>query len=87
VKTTIEIPDRTFRRAKSVAGSRGISMKQLLTEALEEKLRSRPGEIRRLPPPWMKLAGAFGKTPSDRAETRRIQARIDAAFEIIDPED
>ena len=31
--------------------------------------------------------GAFGSTASDRAETRRIQRRIDAEFEILEPED
>ncbi len=38
-------------------------------------------------PVWMKLAGAFGKTASVRAETRRIQGRIDAEFETLEPED
>ena len=39
------------------------------------------------PPAWMELAGAFGKTASDRAETRRIQLRIDEEFEILEPQD
>ena len=38
-------------------------------------------------PGWLKLEGAFGETPDDRTETRRIQAAIDAEFERIDPED
>jgi hypothetical protein len=87
MKTTIEIPDATFRQAKSFAGSQGISLKQLFTEALEEKLRRPSLGSPVAPPPWMKLAGAFGTTPAARAETRRIQQRIDAEFETIEPED
>jgi hypothetical protein len=85
VKTTIEIPGTTLRRAKSIAASRGITLKQLFTEALEDKLKGTVAPSAE--PTWMKLAGAFGKTASDRAETRRIQQRIDAEFEIVEPED
>ncbi len=85
MKTTIEIPGTTLRRAKSLAVSRGISLKQLFTEAVEDKLKTAgaPASER----PWMKLAGAFGKTASDRAETRRIQQRIAGEFEIVEPQD
>jgi hypothetical protein len=85
VKTTIDIPDATFRQAKSLAGSKGISLRQLVTQALESEIRGKPAASR--PPPWLKLAGAFGQTPSARAETRRIQQRIDEEFEGIEPEE
>ena len=83
VKTTIEIPDMVFRRAKTLAASKGISLKQLVTEAIEEKLNRKA----RGSPAWMKLAGAFGSTPAARAETQRIQKIIDQEFEQIDVED
>jgi len=85
VKTTIEIPGTTLRRAKGIAASRGISLKQLFTEALEDKLKASATSTAE--PVWMKLAGAFGKTASVRAETRRIQQRIEAEFETLEPED
>ena len=85
MKTTIEIPGTTLRRAKGIAVSRGITLKQLFTEALEDKLKT--AGARASEPAWMKLAGAFGKSASDRAETRRIQQRIDAEFEILEAED
>ena len=85
MKTTIEIPGSTLRRAKSVAVSRGISLKQLFTEALEDKLKTAGAPS--APPAWMKLAGAFGQTVADRAETRRIQQRIDEEFEVLEPGD
>jgi hypothetical protein len=85
VKTTIEIPGATLRRARSIAVSRGISLKQFFTEALEDKLKTAGASS--ATPAWMKLAGAFGKTASDRVETRRVQQRIDAEFEVLEPED
>lgn len=85
MKTTIEIPGTTLRRAKTAAVARGISLKQLFAEALEEKLKAAANP--NSSPLWMDLAGAFGKTASDRAETRRIQQRIDAEFEVLEPED
>jgi hypothetical protein len=84
VKTTIEIPDPLFRRAKSKAAERGQTLKQLVTEALEEKLSASPGKARPGKPPWM---GGFGKLRRLREETRRVEGRVDEAFETIEPED
>jgi hypothetical protein len=41
VKTTLEIPDPLFRRAKATAAERGQTLKQLVTEALQEKLAAK----------------------------------------------
>lgn len=82
MKTTIEIPDPLFRKAKSRAAERGTTLKTLVTEALQEKLaagKTRPGE-----PAWMQ---GFGKLRRLRNETARVQARIEQAFEEIEPED
>ena len=38
MKTTLEIPDSVFRRAKARAAERGIPLRQFVTEAVEEKL-------------------------------------------------
>jgi hypothetical protein len=84
MKTTIEIPDPLFRKAKSTAAERGQTLKQFVGEALQEKLavnagRARPGE-----PAWMQ---GFGKLRQLHKETMRIQTRIEEAFEVIEPED
>ena len=84
MKTTLEIPDPLFRKAKSKAAERGQTLRQLVTEALQEKLaagtdKTRPGE-----PEWMR---GFGKLRRLRKETQRVQARIDEQFEVIEPED
>ncbi len=84
MKTTIEIPDALFRRAKARAAERGQSLKQLVAEALQERL-ARTG--RREPddePAWMR---GFAELSRLRAETRRVQARVDEAFDVIEPED
>jgi predicted DNA binding CopG/RHH family protein len=39
MKTTLEIPDPLFRRAKSAAARRGIPCRELVSEALTEKLK------------------------------------------------
>jgi hypothetical protein len=81
VKTTLEIPDTIFRRAKSIAARDGKSLKQFVNEALEAKLQERaaPGV-----PEWRRL---FGAMRGHRAELRKIDAAISAEFETIDPED
>jgi hypothetical protein len=84
MKTTVEIPDALFRRAKSKAAERGQSLKDFMTEALQEKLIGAAGDARAGEPPWME---GFGKLRRLRKETARIQARIDEAFEVIEPED
>ncbi len=38
MKTTLEIPDAIFRRAKSAAAERGIPLREFVTEAVRDKL-------------------------------------------------
>jgi hypothetical protein len=38
VKTTLEIPDPIFRRAKSVAAERGIPFREIVTEAFHPRI-------------------------------------------------
>ncbi len=85
VKTTVEIPDALFRRAKARAAERGQSLKALVTEALQEKLAAGAADAaRRDEPAWMQGFGALRRL---RAETRRIQAAIDDTFEAVVAED
>lgn len=80
MKTTIEIPDALFRRAKSAAAQRGIPLRALVSEALADKLRENGGHDK----PWMKT---FGKLKSLRQETARINRIIEEEFGQIEPED
>ena len=84
MKTTIEIPDPLFRKVKSKAAERGQTLKDFVAEALRERLARNTGLGRPDEAPWMR---GFGKLRRLRKETVRIQARIDEAFEAIEPED
>ncbi len=78
MKTTLEIPDFLFRRAKSVAAERGIPLRQFVTEAVQEKLKTTPQER-----PWMKHLGKLKHLHKDR---KLVEKRVHDSFEQIDPE-
>jgi len=80
MKTTLEIPDAIFRRAKSVAAARGIPLRALVSEAVADKLRPGDGGGK----PWM---AAFGKLRHLRRESAKINRRIEEEFEQIEAED
>jgi hypothetical protein len=80
MKTTLEIPDAIFRRAKSKAAERGIPLRQFVTEAVEAKLKKSRSTAEK---PWMKH---IGKLKHLRKETARINQAIEGAFEKVDPE-
>ena len=84
MKTTIEIPDVLFRKAKSRAAERGQSLKDFVTEALQARLAAAPAGGKSGDPAWM---DGFGKLRQLRKETSRIQGVIDEAFGRIEPED
>ena len=80
MKTTLEIPDFLFRRAKSAAAQRGIPLRQFVTEAVQTKLQDPSSSDEK---PWMKH---FGKLKHLHKETRLVEKRIEEAFEDIDRE-
>lgn len=84
MKTTIEIPDQLFRRAKAKAAERGQALRAFVTEALQEKLSSERVGVGRDDPRWMK---GFGQLRRLRRETVRVQRVIDQEFDIVEPED
>jgi len=66
MKTTLEIPDTFFRRAKTEAAERGIPFRALVSEALSDKLCSQSVKHTK---PWMKK---FGRLRHLHKETERI---------------
>ncbi len=44
VRTTIDLPDELFRRTKAAAALRGLSLKELITAAIEKELDGGEGE-------------------------------------------
>lgn len=80
MKTTLEIPDPIFRRAKSVAAARGVPLREFVTQAVKDKLAasSTPGDR-----PWLKH---MGKLKHLHEETERINRLMEEDFEKIDAE-
>ena len=83
MKTTVEIPDELFKRAKVLAAQEGLSMKQLITESLQQRVAKRSTQTT-LEPAWKQ---AFGAMRAYRKENRRIEKIIEQEFEQIEPED
>jgi hypothetical protein len=85
LKTTIELPEALFRRAKSMAAQEGVTLKQLLTEALESQLETRMTTRNgKSAPRWMRAYGALRHL---RQERKAIERAIESEFEKIEPED
>ncbi|MGH9401356.1 MAG: hypothetical protein ACRD2P_04525 [Terriglobia bacterium] len=81
MKTTLEIPDPIFRRAKAKAAEQGVPLRQFVSEAVAEKLQlGVPGQREAR----MKLAGRLKHL---RKETARINKIIEQEFERIEPEE
>jgi hypothetical protein len=81
VKTTVDIPDAVFRKAKARAAEQGIPLRQFVTEAIEERLKTTTFEPSK---PWMQM---FGGLRHLHKETARVMRIIDDEFETIEPED
>lgn len=80
MKTTLEIPDAVFRRAKSAAAERGIPLREFVTEAVKDKLAAASKGTGK---PWVKH---MGKLKHLRRETARINRIIEEDSEQIDAE-
>jgi hypothetical protein len=80
MKTTLEIPDVIFRRAKMVAAERGIPLREFVTEAVKDKLAA---DAKVAEKPWVKH---MGKLKHLHKETERINRLIEEDSEKIDLE-
>ena len=78
MKTTLEIPDAIFRRAKAKAAEQRIPLRQFVSEAVAEKLEARSPARQEA---RMKLAGSLRHL---RKETARINTLIKREFETIE---
>jgi hypothetical protein len=81
MKTTLEIPDAIFRRAKAKAAEHRIPLRQFVSEAVAEKLAANtPAEAK------ARMA-LVGKLRHLRKESVRISSLIEQEFENIEPEE
>jgi len=63
VKTTIDLPDPIFRKAKATAAERGVSLKTFITEAVESRLST--VELSQQVKPWMALMNELPAVSKD----------------------
>jgi len=82
VKTTLEIPNSLFRRAKATAARRGQTMQAFVTSAVESKLNSDAKAEEEKP--WIAFAGVF---EDDKKKSQSILTAIKEVCEQVDPED
>jgi len=61
MKTTLEIPDRIFRRAKAMAALRGQSFKDLVTAGIEHELAEATTHPAGSMEAWLKDYEALGR--------------------------
>ena len=81
MKTTLEIPDAIFRRAKAKAAEQKIPLRQFVSEAVSEKLEVRSPDRTKA---RARLAGGLRRL---RKETARINRLMEREFERIEPEE
>ncbi len=92
MKTTVEMPDALFRKAKATAAEQGISLKDFFSHAVRDYLGRMSREVTGSgpsapypppapPPTWMR---AFGGLRHLHKETRRINRVLEEEFEQID---
>ncbi len=82
VKTTLEIPDSLFRRAKAIAARRGQTMTAFVTSAVQSKLNT--DSITAEEKPWMAYAGVFER---EQKKSRGMLKVIEEACGQVHPED
>jgi hypothetical protein len=80
MKSTLELPDPIFRKAKATAAERGQSLKAFVTEALRDKLMRDSARVSATDPEWMK---GFDKPKRLHKETVRVLSVVDQEFEVI----
>ncbi len=83
MKTTVEIPDALFRKAKAAAAEDGKSLKDFFTEAVSIRLQQKT-PANSSAPAW---DVAFGGLKHLHRENLRIDRIVAAEFETVDREE
>ena len=87
MKTTVEIPDTLFRKAKATAAERGVPLKDLLTEAVREHLQRGVGDSSKDKPSAPAWMSAFGGLRNLHKETKRINRILEQEFEKVEEDE
>jgi len=85
MKTTMELPDALLREAKAWAANRGVPLRQVMVEALAQKLRTE--KTAATAKPWLKVFRGLEVDDQLRGELRGLNQRVEAACERVNPEE
>lgn len=78
MKATIDIPDELYRRTKATAALQGRALKELVAEALRDKLAALSvGDA----PTWRHVFGA-----ASREATDEVDKIVAAELDVVEPE-
>ena len=80
MKTTIDLPDALFRKAKATAAQQGVSLKNFITDAVKTRLAAPKSGAKPDPKPWMRILTSLPAVSDDVIdEVNRRVAEADAA--------
>lgn len=85
MKTTIELPDALFREAKELASRKGLSLRQVVIEALAQKIRSEKDIASEKP--WLKAFKRLKVDPELKQSLEAIRQAVDTEFEQVNLEE
>lgn len=76
MKTTVDLPDPLFRKAKATAAEQGISLKHFITEAVENRLSGPAADSSAKSKLWMRMVSELPRVPHEVLDevTRRVSA-------------
>jgi hypothetical protein len=74
MKTTVDLPDPLFRKAKASAAERGISLKHFITGAVESRLSIPPAGSNTQLKPWMRILSELPRVPQTVLD--EVQQRV-----------
>ncbi len=85
MKSTIELPDALFREAKELASRKGLSLRQVVIEALAQKIRSEKDiASEKL---WLKAFKRLKVDPELKQSLEAIRQAVDTEFEQVNLEE
>jgi hypothetical protein len=79
MKTTVEIPDDLYRRAKSTAAESGQTFRSLLVDALRARLYGQGNTAL--------LDDVFGALSAEKEAVYEVQRSVDRDLEQVDPDE
>ena len=82
MRTTLDLPDNLYRTLKARAGMRGMTLRQLVQQLIEQGLRSprcEPTNVRHAPPPVIIAPRGVPIPALSREQIRKIEEDEDEA--------